>query len=146
MSGLAQAREWDVVASMTTSAPGDEAVFVALPDSLVVEAGSEEAAAGGRRALEELIQPPYRAVAVRREGEVWAVGAVGIEVAVLGVQGEELTLVVAEDGSRSLTVDGRSAIVEIDELQAAAGGRFGAFVLRASRLIADTWEIQVDPL
>lgn len=146
VSGLARSREWDVVTSATCEGEEGEAVFVALEGSVVAERGPAGLVECARRALAALIEPPYRAVAVRRDGTVWAVGAVAIEVARLPFDGDELTLVVTAEGERSLTLDGRESVLDMHALGRVAGGRFDAYVLQARRLDADLWEVQIDPL
>jgi len=100
------------------------------------------------RALVSELDPPYRALAVRREGATWAVGAVAIEVVELpaDTEGEELMLTVTQEGERALEVDGRPTLGGMEALERAAGGRFEAYVLRATRLDGRLWEIGIDPL
>ena len=124
-------------------------MFVLLDDGRLLPIhGPEEAMEPAARALEGELQTPYRAVAVRRDGDNWAVGAVAIEVVELpaDTEGEELLLTVTEEGERALEVDGRSTIGGIEVLERAAGGRFDAYVLRAKRLDERLWEIGIDPL
>jgi hypothetical protein len=85
---------------------------------------------------------------VRRDGAMWAVGAVAIEVAELpaDTEGEELMLTVTEEGERALEVDGRPTVEGIDAVERTVGGRFDAYVLRATRLEDRLWEIGIDPL
>jgi hypothetical protein len=94
------------------------------------------------------LDPPYRALAVRRDRDMWAVGAVAIEVAELpaDTEGEELMLTVTEEGERALEVDGWPTVEGIDAVERAARGRFDAYVLRATRLEDRLWEIGIDPL
>jgi len=123
---------------MECDAKGKESVFVALsPEHRIHEAGVAEA-----------IEPPYRAVAVRRQGTTWAVGAVKLEVWTLPteLEGDELTLVVEANGERTLTVDGRPALLGLEALERLAAGRSAAYVLQAARLDADVWEVRIDPL
>jgi hypothetical protein len=97
------------------------------------------------RALAGSLEPPYRAVGVRR-GERWNVGAKGIRVAQLrGVDGDELSLTVRGD-ERMLEVDGRPTLFGLDLVERLAGGRFDSYVLRARRLEGDTWEVDVAAL
>ena len=147
VSGLAPPREWDVVTTATCRAEGDECVYVCAGRA-IPERGTAEAAACFERALEGLLDPPYRAVARRRHGDLWAVGAVRIQVCELPPElaGDELTLVVDETGSRALTIDGRPAVAGIDALERLVAGRFQAYVLRATCLDAATWEFTVEPL
>jgi hypothetical protein len=99
-------------------------------------------------ALETDVEPPYRAAAVRRHGDTWAVGAVAIEVADLpaDVEGEELMLTVTEEGERELLVDGRPAVAALGAVERLAKGRHEAYVLRAARLQGSLWEVLIDPL
>jgi hypothetical protein len=148
VSGLAPPREWDAVTTTSCDARGDECHFVALDDARTArEDGPPEAVVCARRALESMIQPPYRAVALRRARGTWAVGAVAIETAELpGAPGDELAFTVTPEGERELLVDGRPTTADLEPLERLAAGRFEAFVLRAERLAADTWEVTIDPL
>jgi hypothetical protein len=137
------------VATARTDAEGEEAVFVLLDDGRLIPLhGSQEAMETSARALEGELDTPYRALAVRREGDAWAVGAVGIEVAELpaDTEGDELMLTVTEEGERALEVDGRPTLEGIESIERAAGERYDAYVLRATRLDGCLWEIGIDPL
>lgn len=117
--GVARPRRWDVVASAEADLPGMEVHFVALPDgSLLVD---EDVPDGSltplAEAVEASLEPPYRAVGVRRGESVWAVAAVRTQVRELpGEEGDELERV--EDG----------------------------IVVRGRRLDADLWEVEETPL
>ena len=80
--GLHRQREWDALVSVRAQLSGDRAGFVALPDgTLFVEEGADDAALGVLAdALEQAIDPPYRAEAVLRERDIWAVGAHRVDV------------------------------------------------------------------
>jgi hypothetical protein len=137
------------VTTVRAEAPGEEAVFVLLNDGhLLPLHGAREAMEPAARALEGELDTPYRALAVRREGDTWAVGAVAIEVAELpaDTEGEELMLTVTQEGERALEVDGRPTLEGIEAVERAAGGRYDAYVLRATRLDERLWEIGIDPL
>jgi hypothetical protein len=128
---------------------GEECVFVALPDGRLLHLhGAYEAMDCAARALDSELDRPYRALAVRREGDTWAAGAIAIEVVELpaDTEGQELMLTVTEEGERALEVDGRAALAGIPALERAVGGRFEAYVLRATRLDHNLWEIGIDPL
>ena len=135
-------REWDVVT--TVEAPtvdGDRAEFVAV---------SARRARGRRRPddveplaapVERELAPPYRAEAIRRDGNLWAVAARRIEVIELpGLDGEELELTVHGD-ERRLVVDGEPAFGSIPALERPEGvtrayrvdGESGRSRLRSSR-------------
>jgi hypothetical protein len=149
ITGIPRQREWDaVVLADAPGTPGEETEFVALPDGrLLVEGGPADAAAFAA-ALENAIDTPYRAVAVRRD-ELWAVGACKIEVARLDPDpaGDDLEL--TWDGtSLALVADG----VPVGPSQAPALERIatarerGRYAAHAHRLDGDLWEILVLPL
>jgi hypothetical protein len=151
ITGLQRQREWDAVATAEVEGPpGDEVEFVAIGDgSFVVEAGADGTDPGPfAQALGSDIEPPYRALAVRRPG-LWVVGAVAIEVERLDPDpgGAEL----------ELTWNGAELELRVDELpadpsQAAALERIaasridGAYAAHAHRLRGDLWELSVLPL
>ena len=149
ITGIPRLREWDVVASAhSRDLTGAEVHFVAVPDGSVIV--DEEVPDGAviplAEAVEETIQPPYRARAVRRSDSVWAVGAMRIDVAELpdDFEGQELELVVRQ-GTRVLHVDGRPAFDVPPGLDALASGE-GDRVVRARRLDETLWEAEVDAL
>jgi hypothetical protein len=96
-------------------------------------------------ALSESISPPYRALAVRRP-ELWAVGAVGIEVQRLDPdpRGDELELVRSQSGLE-LSIDGVPAEpTQASALERIANARVpGAFAAHGHRLRGDLWELSV---
>jgi hypothetical protein len=147
--GVARARRWDAVA--TAAAPGlrgDDVHFVALPDgTLLVEEDEPDAAlAPLADAVEETIPAPYRAEAVRRGPETWAVAASRIEVvAVPGLTGDHAELVVTRDG-RTLTVDGRTRLGHAPALERLGQAQGTEYVVRAERLDGELWEVEATPL
>ena len=96
-------------------------------------------------ALRESMAPPYRALAVRRQ-ELWAVGAVAIEVERLDPdpRGHELQLT-SNGFELQLTIDG----VPADPAQASALERIaaarihGSYAAHARRVRGDLWELSV---
>jgi hypothetical protein len=141
ITGLHRPREWDAV--VTVDAPGlkgDRAVFVALPGGdLVVEDGPDDLEALAT-ALERELKPPYRAEAVRREGELWAVAGRRIELIELpGVAGEEVELT-SNGEERTLLIDGERSFGSIPALE-----RPG-HVVRARRVDGELWELEADAL
>jgi hypothetical protein len=146
--GVPRPRRWDVVAS--AEAPGlrgDEVHFVARPngDLVVDEDEPDNTLRTLAEAVEETIQPPYRAEAVRRDEDVWAVAARRIQVAELEAPGDEIELVVS-GGERTLNVDGGRDFGSIPPLEH-IGERLGpAYVVRARRLDDRLWEVEASPL
>lgn len=148
--GVHRQREWDTVATAEAPGlPGGRLEFVALPDAtlLVEDTVPDDALAPLADAVEEETPPPYRAEAVRQDGNVWAVGARRIEVVELGpeVEGDRLELAVA-GGERTFLVDGRPAFGSVPVLERLAGERFDEFVVRGERLEETLWEIAITPL
>jgi hypothetical protein len=146
--GVPRPRHWDVVvAAETPGLSGDEVHFVALPNGdLVVD---EDEPAGSLApladAVEQTLRVPYRAEAVRRGGDAWAVAARTIEVADFEAEGDELELV-ATDGERVLTVDGSRVFGSIPELERLGSRESDSYVVRAVRLEDGLWEVETSVL
>ena len=147
ITGLQRQREWDAVATVQgDGTPGDEVEFVALPDgTFVLESGGVADPAFFAAALRDSIAPPYRALAVRRP-ELWAVGAVAIEVERLDPdpRGSELELTWNES-ELALTIDSLPAEpAQASALERIATGRVGgAYAAHAHRVRGDLWELSV---
>lgn len=147
--GVPRARRWDVVAMADVPGlRGDVVEFVALADrSLLSESdASDEALARLAEAVEEQLPPPYRAEAVRRGAEQWAVGARRIAVLdVHGLHGDEAELVTV-GGVRTLHVDGQATIRSVPELQRAGEAVSREYAVRARRLEGSLWEVEASAL
>ena len=147
--GVARARVWDAVA--TTGAPGlrgDNVHFVALGDgTLVVEEDEpDDALVPLADAVEASIPPPYRAEAVRRGPETWAVAASRIAIAAVpGLNGDRAELVVTRDG-RTLNVDGRATLGHAPALERIGQSEGTEYVVRAERVDGDLWMVEATPL
>jgi hypothetical protein len=148
--GFHRAREWDAVA--TVEAPGiegDAVHFLALPagDLVVDEDVPDEPLSALAGAVEATLAPPYRAEAIRRDGDTWAIGARRTQLVALraDLEGDDLELVVAE-GERSLSIDGIPARMALPALEELAGAHGASFVARASRVDDRLWEVEVFPL
>lgn len=132
---------------MIVDAPGlagDDAAFVVLGDGSVV---AERGAAGldsPPLAHALGLVPPFRAEAVRRGGDTWAVAARAIDVVELAAppSGQEVELVWSR-GERSVRVDGEPTLVSFPELELLGAGRSAAWVVRARRLRGRLWEVEV---
>ena len=149
VTGIPRERGWDVVASgRAPGLPSDEVHFVAVPDgSLIVdEYVPDGSLAPLAEAVENTVAPPYRAHGVRRSNDVWAVGAIRIDVVELPpeLHGDLLELIV-RGGQRTLHVDGRPSFVDLPELARLARGA-SEYVVRARRLDERLWEAEGHPL
>lgn len=147
--GVPRPRRWDAVA--TADAPalqGDAVHFVALADgTLVVEEDEpDDALAPLADAVEAAIPPPYRAESVRRGPTTWAVAASRIAIIKIpGLRGDDAELVATREG-RTLHVDGRPTFGSAPALERAGEAQGGEYVVRASRLDGDLWEVEATPL
>jgi hypothetical protein len=146
--GVPRPRRWDAVASADASGlSGDEVHFVALPngDLVVEEDEPPDTLAPLADAVEQTIQPPYRAEAVRQGDDVWAVAARRVEVAEFEADGEEIELV-SNEGTLTLTVDGERPFGTIPELERLGASLGDSYVVRARRLDGSLWEVTASPL
>jgi len=146
--GVPRPRRWDAVASADASGlSGDEVHFVALPngDLVVEEDEPPDTLAPLADAIEQTIQPPYRAEAVRQGDDVWAVAARRVEVAEFEADGEEIELV-SNEGALTLTVDGERPFGTIPELERLGASQGDSYVVRARRLDGNLWEVTASPL
>ncbi len=147
--GIPRPREWDAlvrVAGVVLEA--DEVSFVTLADgTLVVDGDEEDDLAKLAEAVEGELKPPYRAQAVRTDEGGWTVAAEAIELVALSreLEGEELELTVS-GGARTLLVDGAPAFGSSLELERLGEERGDDFVVRASRVDGDLWDVRVLPL
>ncbi len=145
--GVPRQREWDAVVPVEAEGvEGDQARFVALPDeTLIVEEGTDVEPLAD--ALDAVVQPPYRAEAVRRGEAHWAVGVRRIEVVELedDPEGDSVTLT-SRDGERTLLVDGAPAFGSIPALEHVGAARGESYVVEAHRLSGSLWEVRVTPL
>jgi hypothetical protein len=144
LTGIARSREWDAV--MLTEAAGlsgNEIEFVTLPDgSVIVEREDGDAEVDPlATALEERLDRPYHALAVRKLDDLWAVSGRRIEIAELEADGDEIELTRTEEGT-TLTVDGERAFGTVPALETLGERQGDAFVVHARRLEENLWEIR----
>ncbi|HZC75889.1 MAG TPA: hypothetical protein VE220_07945 [Gaiellaceae bacterium] len=143
-------KEWD--SALTTTAPGlagDRIEFTTIPDGDVIV--SKEEGDGDLSpladAVERRVSPPYRAVAQRQEGDLWAVAAKRIQVAKIPFpDGDKLEL--SQNGDDlELRVDGEPSgepvPPELEQLAEAAGD---SVYVEAERIDGDLWEVKVTAL
>jgi hypothetical protein len=146
--GVPRTRPWDAVASARApDLQGEGVAFVVLEDGTVVveEDVTDGALVPLADALERSVQPPYRAAAIRRDGDVWA--AVAEKVSIVELRGleEDLVELTVVDGERTLTLDGARTIrplVALDVLTEAHGD----VVVHAERIDGELFAADVFPL
>ena len=146
--GVARPREWDLV--VTAEPPdieGDRVDFVVLPDgSLLTGEEQDDAAIDAlAAAVEQRLDPPYRARAARQTDVLWAISARRIDVAGFEADGDRLELTLTADG-KSLRVDGLPAFGTVPALERLGESAGDSYVVEAERLDADLWEVKVAAL
>jgi hypothetical protein len=148
--GVPRPREWDAVASAEApGVPGDELEFVVLEDgTLVVDEDLPDGVLSPLAdALEISIFPPYHAYARRREQDVWAAAAFGVDVVQVPEElpGDTVSIAV-QDGLREALVGGQPYGYRIQSLEQYAEADFEAYVLEGTRIDGELWEVTVSPL
>jgi hypothetical protein len=147
--GVPRAKRWDAVE--TVDAPelkGDEVKLVALSDGTILCEEDERDAA--LRPLVEAVgtrvDTPFRAEAVRRGGPRWAVAASRIATLTLpGLRGDRAELVSTREQT-VLTVDGRPTTRRVEDLERLGVAHGAEYVVRATRLNGDLWEVEANAL
>jgi hypothetical protein len=121
---------------------------VALSDGTLVvdEDEPEDALASLADAVEQAIPPPYRAEAVRKGPETWAVAASRVAIASIpGLGGDQAELTSTRDG-RILRIDGRTTMGSARELERLGETEGTEYVVLARRLDGDVWEVEATAL
>jgi hypothetical protein len=149
VTGVARPRgEWDVAASAhAPGLPGDELTFVALADGTLVVDGDvpEGAAAPLADAVEQYLAPPYRAAALRKGDDVWAIAAARVRLLELSsIEGERFELSRIGDGIR-FALDGVDSLAPL-EVRRVLDGLDGDVAVTAERVagqawVAETWRL-----
>lgn len=143
-------KEWD--AAVTADLPGlagNRIEFTTIPngDVIVSEETGDADLTPLADAVEQRLSPPYRAVAQRQGGDLWAVAAKQIRVLQIPFpDGDKLEFLQHVDRGE-LRVDGEpsEALVppELERLAEAAGD---SFFVEAERIDGDLWEVKVTAL
>jgi hypothetical protein len=136
---------------VTAHAPqiaGDEVEFAALPDGdLIVDEEQGDADLSPLAdAIERQLGPPYRATGRREEGDLWAVAARRIDVCRFACDAGDAIQLVCRGGRRELEVDRVPSELRIPELEQAGEERGEEYVVQASRLDGNFWEVQASAL
>jgi hypothetical protein len=147
--GVPRARRWDAVA--TAVAPGlrgDRVHLVSLADgTLIIEEDEPDGALTPLAdAVDRMLAAPYRAEAVRRDGDAWAIAASRIElVEVPGLTGDDVELAATREG-RVLKVDGQTTLGRTPALERVGEAQGTEYVVRARRVDGDLWEVEASAL
>ena len=148
VSGVPRGRTWDaIVSAHAPNLMGESVRFTALEDGTLVVAEDvpNGALAPLADSVERMLPPPYRAAAVKAEGDVWTVVAESVHIVELsGLDGDEVDLTVVA-GERQLTVDGEQTIRPLPALDALTE-HHDSVVIHAERVDGDTYAVDVFPL
>ncbi|MGZ4289862.1 MAG: hypothetical protein ACXVQZ_04510 [Gaiellaceae bacterium] len=141
--------DWDTVVTATVAGlAGDQVEFTTLPDGDVIverEKGDGDLSPLAD-AVEQKIDPPYRAVAARQDDDLWGVAAKRIQVEKFQLAEGDAVELTQNDGVRELRVDGEPSDAEIPEL-ARLGEQVGVdYCVEARRIDGDFWEVEVSAL
>lgn len=143
-------KEWDATAAVQAPAlAGDRVEFTTLPngDVIVGQESGDADLSPLADAVEQHVNPPYRATAVRQQGTLWGVGAKRIRVAQIPFpQGERLQF--SRNGDdRDFRVDGEPSHAPCPpELERVGEALGDSFYVEAQRIDEDLWEVKVSPL
>jgi len=137
-----------VVSLLAPNIAGDYAVFVALPERLLIVEEQEGDSDLGilADAIEKRLQAPYRARALRVDERRFVVVASGIETVELpGFDGEELVVFALPDGQRTTVLDGASHQLANAQVEAILE-ESAPCLLRLENVDESIWEVSVDLL
>ena len=143
-------KEWD--AAVTADVPGlagNRIEFTTIPDGDVIvddETGDADLSPLAD-AVEQRIGPPYRAVAQRQDGDLWAVAARRIQVAQIAFPGGDKLEFSHHDDRGELHVDGQPSDALVPpELERLAETSGDSYYVEAERIDGDLWEVRVTAL
>jgi hypothetical protein len=143
-------KSWDAAATVTAPAlAGERIEFTTLPEGDVIV--DEETGDGDLSpladAVERHVDPPYRAVAERKDGDLWAVAArrIGV-IRIVFTRGDKLELT-RNESYDELRVDGEPSDAALptalEQFGEAAGDNF---YVEAERIDGDFWEVRATAL
>jgi hypothetical protein len=143
-------KEWD--AAVTADVPGlagNRIEFKTIPDGDVIvddETGDADLSPLAD-AVEQRIGPPYRAVAQRQDGDLWAVAARRIQVAQIAFPDGDKLEFSHHDDHGELHVDGQPSDALVPpELERLAETSGDSYYVEAERIDGDLWEVRVTAL
>ena len=137
-----------VVSLLAPNAAGDYAVFVSLPEQLLIveEQDGQDDLGVFADAVEKRLAAPYRARALRVDERRFVVVANEIETIELpGLTGDELVVFALPDGERTAILDGKTLELAQPELEAILK-ESAPCLLRLDNVDESVWEISVDLL
>lgn len=137
-----------VVSLLAPNIAGDYAIFVALPERLLIVEEQEGDSDLGvlADAVEKRIRAPYRARALRVDERRFVVVASEIETIELpGLDGEELVVFALPDGQRTAVLDGAGYVLARPEVESILE-ESAPCLLRLENVDEPVWEISLELL
>jgi hypothetical protein len=137
-----------VVSLLAPTVAGDYAVFVALPERLLIVEEQEGDGDLGvlADAVENRLEAPYRARALRVDERRFVVVASQIETVELpGLDGDELVVFALPDGQRTVVLDGASYQLASPEVESILE-ESAPCLLRLENVDESVWEISLELL
>jgi hypothetical protein len=137
-----------VVSLLAPTVAGDYAVFVALPERLLIVEEQEGDGDLGvlADAVDKRLEAPYRARALRVDERRFVVVASQIETVELpGLDGEELVVFALPDGQRTVVLDGASYQLASPEVESILE-ESAPCLLRLENVDESVWEISLELL
>jgi hypothetical protein len=143
-------KEWDAAVTVDASGlAGNRIEFTTIPngDVIVSEEAGDADVSPLADAVEERVSPPYRAVAQRQGGALWAVAAKRIDVARIPFPAGDRLELSQHTGSGELRVDGEPSDSPVPpELERLGEDAGGSFYVEAVRIDGDLWDVKVTAL
>lgn len=134
-----------MVTVRAASLPGERIEFTTLPNGDIIvdrEEGDEDLAPLAE-AVERRVNPPYRAMADRQDGDLWAVTARRIQVAEFEFADGDALVLSVNDGAAELLVEGEPRGAQVPELLEQLGEPKGPnYCVEADRIDGDFWELR----
>ncbi len=167
VTGIPRLRDWDAVVivelpELERSAIGEVEVVVPESGEVLVHADDAVPHRVGERiaaALDEELDRPYEALAVRQDELRWSAGARMLRGGTTlefpaGLPATSLELALAPDGAVELRADGEIVDPALSplfaegaaELERHGRAKFQFFVARADKVAEGSWQLTVDPL
>ena len=145
-----QPKEWD--AAVTIEVPGlagSRLEFTTIPsgDVIVSQETGDADLTPLADAVEQRMSPPYRAVAQRQDGDLWAVAAKQIRVGQISFPDADKLEYSQHVDRGELRVDGEPSDTPVPpELERLAERAGDNFFVEAERIDGDLWEVRVTAL
>jgi hypothetical protein len=143
-------KEWDTaVAVRVPGLPGHRIEFTTIPngDVLVSEESGDGDVSPLADAVEQHVSPPYRATAIRQDGDLWGVGAKRIEVAQIPMPAGDRLQLSRNGDERDFRIDTEPSHAPIPaELERLGEAAADSFYIEADRIDGDLWEVRATAL